>query len=1321
MPAVRSPLRFPRARRASRLALGMLAAFASATCDASGVLGPPRVENIVLTYTGDSSVVIGGRFAPQIDVRLDGAPMPEPRLRFLSSDTTIVAINARGDSLIARRIGSATVTAVLESSMLPKHPPAVTQRIDVTVGEILTDRPTLDLSSIGDTATLRVTVLDIDGLPIGGIPVSWSSSDTAIAVIDARGRVTARGNGAAILYGVVGIDTVTTALRVAQQVVKITFTPLSVRLDAIGATAVITALARDRNDSLVNGAAIEWAIDDPAIVGMDDAGTVTARRNGATWVRASVGLREDSIRVTVDQRAVLVVITATAGLEIQAVGEELQLVAVGFDRLSKDVTDGRPVWYSLDPTVAQVDSSGRVTGLSADTARIVASQDGAEDTVVVRVSNVPVSLEVFPSVAAISSVGDTLPLQVAVRNMNGIIVGTTVAWHTAEPAIVQVTSSGRVIGLAAGTARVIASASGLADTAVITVTNAPALLDIVPTSILLTFLGDTLSPATLIRNGRGDQLPRNTVTWTSDAPGVVIVSDSGRITAVGGGVTYVRATSNALRDSVRVTVNNDPQSIVLSLTQDTLTASGQQLPITSVVRNGAGFVLTGYATTWSTTNASVATVSSTGVVSAAGFGTTLIIGQAGAVADTAVVVVRNLTLINVDNSSTASPALGTSSRPFRRIGDALATATAFDTIFVRATGIPYSETVAIQSRVMLLGDSAAYLANGRDASRLPSISHDSGAAAIVITAGVPVSVRFMAIQHSIEGPAIDSRASDVRLEHVHINPGLGATVGSGILITDAPAFAIVAHSTVRAVRGYGVRIVNSAGARISDGDVRAVSAATGQSGAGIHLVRGSGGVIERTLVRLTAGPQIQADTASGLTIASNDLAGRWQLVRLTGLTGNSTVSGTSFNLTRQAGEPFTLGSEFDGRSGLEIRLSTHVAITGNTFFETQTDQMDAIRLIDARGTAMGGATILANVFNGGRHTVRSSNSTWAMTGARLTGAVVPIVMEGSDTVSLTNDTLEVATGATCVRATGSSAQLTVLRGVFRTCTVAGISVGGPAISFSGSGSTLIVTDSDLSGPDQTAIDFAARDLRVRGTRMLGYGNRTVSSFSASAALSADAAGALEVVGNVIGGYASSAGLLLADGDIRADSNRVMRTAAGMYVLNWRSLQMRGNDVSGSGWAGLHNDRGNRDLIAEGNWWGDSRGPRRLGTPAATGDSISGRVDFTPFAAAPHQPGTTAAELLEVRGDGQTGAAGSTLPQALTIRVVDADGRPVANVAVTFTVTSGGGLLAGATERVVVTDASGLAESTLSLTSAGTVAVRAVAAGVPAITLTATAQ
>jgi len=91
----------------------------------------------------------------------------------------------------------------------------------------------------------------------------------------------------------------------------------------------------------------------------------------------------------------------------------------------------------------------------------------------------------------------------------------------------------------------------------------------------------------------------------------------------------------------------------------------------------------------------------------------------------------------------------------------------------------------------------------------------------------------------------------------------------------------------------------------------------------------------------------------------------------------------------------------------------------------------------------------------------------------------------------------------------------------------------------------------------------------------------------------------------------------------------------------------------------------------------------------------------------------------VSGNGQTAAVGTLLTDPLIVKVADQYGNPLVGVAVSFTVTAGGGTLSPAS---MVTNSSGQAQVTLTLgTTAGTVTVNGTISGVatPA-TFTATA-
>jgi hypothetical protein len=100
-------------------------------CRLPDAFAAPRLEPVVLTYLGDSTPVRGTAIPVVIGVSVHGVPVANPRLILSSSDTTIVAITAGGDSLAALALGRATLTVRLESSVLTDSLPTLTQALRV--------------------------------------------------------------------------------------------------------------------------------------------------------------------------------------------------------------------------------------------------------------------------------------------------------------------------------------------------------------------------------------------------------------------------------------------------------------------------------------------------------------------------------------------------------------------------------------------------------------------------------------------------------------------------------------------------------------------------------------------------------------------------------------------------------------------------------------------------------------------------------------------------------------------------------------------------------------------------------------------------------------------------------------------------------------------------------------------------------------------------------------------------------------------------------------------------------------------------------------
>jgi len=1313
---------------------GILAALQMASCGLADVVSSPGRRTIRFLFGGDTVLVVGARVAPVIVVEVNGEPVAHPRLLLRSLDPTILAVTGDGDSLVALQRGTAdTATArlaiTLESALVPRPQPVDTVEVRVVVGTVALDRLADTLWSLGDsTAPFVATGYDAAANPIPGVPFIWESSDTSVAWVNSVShRVAARKTGSATVRAIVDHDTASVIVVVRQRLARLAFAPAGLFFDALTAQASVAATGLDAGGNPIVGVAVTWQSVNANIVTVDTAGLVTARANDTTYVRARSGAVVDSLPVVVDQRATTVVISPDPVEPITAPGDERQLAASAVDARGNVMLDGTvPGWATLDPLVARVAPVGVVTGLFPGAARIVASLDGAADTVAVAVRNDVTSFAVTPDTATILNLGDSVRLVAEARNGRGDPVpGAIVMWTTTDSTRATVTGAGWVVARAVGTTRAVASVDALADTSRVRVLNVPVTVSILPDSAVFESLGDSLLVPVDIRNKRGDVLSRSSVAWTSDAPLVARVTTAGIVIAQDTGTTVVRATSPfdaSLVDSILIHSPNRPASVVIDVARDTLTALGQQIGYAALVRNARGNVIPGFPVAWTSTNGGVAGVSSAGVVTSLGFGTALIVAAAGTVADTFDLVVRNPTLLYVDNGVVTAVRVGTRRRPYAKIQDGVLAADANDTVLVRKGAEEYSETVALTRSVTLLGDDSAFaLSSPRNPLLLPLISHDSGAAGILAHTFARVVIKNLAIQHTVDGPAIEAVHTDVQIANVFVNPSgtVSGRVGRGITVDSSLSGAVVSGVDVRNVRGYGIRLRDGAGATVDQVTVHTVdSVASDEPGAGIRLLRESNALVRGSTVRGTQGPAILADSSPRAAIVGNNLAGRQQLVVLQD--GNeAVVQSNAFDTRPQGlnGEVFDGGVLFEW-AALLLRASRQHLVMDNTFRDTTGatgSPMNAMRFVDVvipTDSTVVGARALNNRIVGGRDGVRLRRSNVLVQGTRIDSALIGVHAMTRDRLTLVADTVLNTLQGACVRG-DSSVAISVTASRFDNCTAASpyaIDVTGDTLSVVGS----------VFRRNRAAALFSGSSFTARGDSVSGAG--FISGVDTARAGLQIAGGAVTIVGNVILDHRFNAGLGVVTGTtVRVDSNLVARNIRGMRFRTVGTFTARHNDIADNDTAGVWKEMGGT-IAGQHNWWGDARGPRRDSVSAATGDSVAGKFSFDTLETVPHYPGGSAAALRMIRGSGQSALRGTTLLKAFTLRVVDADGRPVANVAVTFSVTGGGGTfgLGGPTQVTVMSDPSGLAEATLTLGASG--GPNTVTAAVPSlnvVTFTAT--
>ena len=246
---------------------------------------------------------------------------------------------------------------------------------------------TLDQTSLSLLPADTVTLTAITTPP--GIPVEWKSDDTAVATVDANGKVTAVSDGQTVITATCGTLTATCTVKVKDPgqatAIVLDKTEISLVKGASQKLTVITEPAASRYDSL------SWKSSDDSVVTVAADGTVTASMTaGKATVTATAMVGTTALTAT----CTVIVMTEATGLRITEDTVTLAPPAKGYavyhtlqvQAEPKGSYTGVLTWNSSDETVATVDANGRVTTCGVGTTTITVSNGVLSDTCTIKVA-----------------------------------------------------------------------------------------------------------------------------------------------------------------------------------------------------------------------------------------------------------------------------------------------------------------------------------------------------------------------------------------------------------------------------------------------------------------------------------------------------------------------------------------------------------------------------------------------------------------------------------------------------------------------------------------------------------------------------------------------------------------------------------------------------------------------------------------------------------------------------------------------------------------------------------------------------------------------
>lgn len=256
---------------------------------------------------------------------------------------------------------------------------------------------------------------------------------------------------------------------------------------------------------------------------------------------------------------------------------------------------------------------------------------------------VATTVSISPAAVDLSSLGETLQLTAAVADQNGqAMAGAPVSWTISDNSVASVSAGGLVTAIANGSATVTATSGSAAGTAGVAVAQRAARVDVSPASVEFSALGDSVQLTAAPFDANDNAVEGANVTWSSEDDAVATVDANGLVTAAGNGTATITAQSDAASGDAAVTVSQVIVEMDVVPAAMTLFSLGDTIRLVASGVDANGHHGPALEVTWMSEHDAVATVDSSGLVTAVRTGSTDVFATTGELRDSAGVTVAQL-------------------------------------------------------------------------------------------------------------------------------------------------------------------------------------------------------------------------------------------------------------------------------------------------------------------------------------------------------------------------------------------------------------------------------------------------------------------------------------------------------------------------------------------------------------------------------------------------------------------------------------------------------------------------------------------------------
>ncbi len=572
-------------------------------------------------------------------------------INWTSTDTSVATIDSTG-LVTAVKKGTTQINATMVNKELFGTDEMHTATITINVIDSFAVSESQHIMNVGDSFDISAIVTDQSAT------VTWVSSDESVAKVAVSkdnkfgATITGVSKGTATITATQIIDGVakyaTCEVSVKEPVVNVEISPAQIEILRGSKYPLVIEFTPFRPDNMN----VMWVSSDNSIVTVDDKGVITGVKGGqaAVSVISEDGIKVASCTVTVREpvtsiqldvhRVTTSLLTGTYQLTytIEPKGEGV----------NRDVT-----WTSSAPDIATVSENGLVTFLKPGKATIVVKTiDGGIsgnliDTCEFYINNPVTSVDLDYTDITLK-MGEEFRLTALVLPEDAS--DKTVLWSSSDTNVATVNENGMVTAVNSGSATILCKSADSGETSMCNVT------------VYQPVTGVTISNESMtVRKGQEFWLnatcqPENAmnklIIWSSSDTSIATVDKNGKVTAVEPGDCVITATSQDSGVTARcsLTVTQPITGISLNTNAKTILAGEKFVIIPTIEPLDAD----NKNVTYTSSDTSVATVDSDGIVTGVRGGKTVIIvktEERGLIASCLVTVQEFVSSVNITQDS----------------------------------------------------------------------------------------------------------------------------------------------------------------------------------------------------------------------------------------------------------------------------------------------------------------------------------------------------------------------------------------------------------------------------------------------------------------------------------------------------------------------------------------------------------------------------------------------------------------------------------------------------------------------------------------------